>query len=130
MDRFSIRSTKTDKVITFSNRDGEYFNFELKGREIEFRRRVTTYTDEFGVSKLFRKVASYNKPWSGVESWESIEGELGLSLECDSLGHVTIRVTVTQWDGGEEDWHIKASILTDLGQLDKVAKNAVLFFNG
>src|SRR5690606_39843651 len=91
-------------------------------------RKVSTYTDEFGVAKLFSKVDELGTPWHGVESWESLEGEFVINITCDSSGHVTIQIKLTQWNGGNEDWHITVHLNTELGQLTKIASEARAFF--
>lgn len=129
MDTFSIKSSSSNEQFVFSERDGEFFQFEVVGEAIRASRKVSTYTDEFGVAKLFSKVDELGTPWHGVESWESLEGEFVINITCDSSGHVTIQIKLTQWNGGNEDWHITVHLNTELGQLTKIASEARAFFN-
>ncbi|BBM02437.1 DUF6228 family protein [Microbulbifer sp. GL-2] len=129
MDKFLITSSSSNEQFIFSQRDGEFFRFEVVGEAIRATGKVSTYTDEFGIANLFTKVSELESTWDGAESWKSLEGEFEITLTCNSTGHVTIQVKLTQWNGGSEDWHIIVHLNTELGQLQKVAGEARAFFS-
>jgi hypothetical protein len=129
MDKFLITSSSSNEQFIFSQRDGEFFKFEVVGKAIKATRKVSTYTDEFGIANLFSKVSELKFIWDGAEIWRSLEGEFEVALKCSSTGHVTIQVKLTQWDGGNEDWHIIVHLNTELGQLQKIAGDARAFFS-
>ncbi|WP_183907293.1 DUF6228 family protein [Simiduia aestuariiviva] len=129
MDKFSITSSSSKEQYIFSERDGEFFKFEVVAESVHASRKVTTYTDEFGIANLFSKLSEFNSPWTGVESWKSLEGEFEMAVTCNSTGHVTIQVKLTQWSSGSEDWHLTVHLNTELGQLQQVANEVRAFFN-
>ena len=129
MDKFSITSSSSNEQYIFSERAGELFNFEVVGESVQASRKVTTYTDEFGIANLFSKLSELNSPWEGAESWKSIEGEFEMAVTCNLTGHVTIQVKLTQWNSGSEDWHLTVHLNTELGRLQQVANEARAFFN-
>ncbi len=129
MDTFTIFSTVSNEKYTFSNRDGEFFTFEVSGSDVGAKGKVSTYTDEFGIAKLFSGVNELGRPWEGCKEWKSLEGEFTIKLTCNSLGHINMQVNFTQWNGGSEDWHIIVNLTTELGQLALIEKEARAFFS-
>ncbi len=127
---FSIHSANSDRELIFSSYQGEQFQIELKGSGISALTGVWTggklYSQSLSV--FLKELASFTKPWKGSQDWESLEGELSLSVTCATLGQVTFGVEIRSGTGGPEALLIKASITTELGQLEKIAKDAKLFF--
>jgi hypothetical protein len=126
-DLFSIHSVSSDREFIFSNRDGEFFNFELKDHEISAAIKVSTYTDDNGLNNLFKELSSFEKPWQGTRSWRSLEGEFELTVSCATLGQVTFVATLHSYPG---NWQVQTEIETELGQLPQIAKKANMFFQG
>lgn len=124
---FSIHSVSSDREFIFSNRDGEFFNFEIKGHEISAAIKVSTYTDDNGLNNLFKELSSFERPWQGTRSWESLEGEFEIHASCATLGQVTFVVNLRSYPG---NWKLQAEVKTELGQLPQIAKKAEIFFNG
>ena len=129
MEKFSITSSTSNEQFIFSERNGEFFDFEVVGEDLRAVIKVSTYTDDLGIFNLFQKVGGYTRPWDGEESWESLEGEFVITLTCNSTGTVIIQVKLTQWNSGSEDWHLTAHLNTELGLLQQVANEASAFFN-
>lgn len=127
---FSIHSVNSDRELVFSSYRDEQFQIELKGSGI------TTLTDVWVGGKLYsqslsaflQELASFTKPWKGSQDWESLEGEFSLSVTCTALGQVTFWVEIRCKTGSPEALLIQAGIVTELGQLEKIAKDAKLFF--
>ena len=90
-------------------------------------REVWAYTDAYGFADLMEHLASYEKPWLGAKSWESIEGEFKFSATCSKLGQVTFELELSHY-GCAEEWLLKIQINSELGQLPKSAKSARRFF--
>jgi hypothetical protein len=76
---------------------------------------------------LFAKMSKFWAGWFGVQTWESIEGELKLRCSRDSFGHIFIRAELRS-GFSPHDWSAAAKITTETGQLDKSGVNAELFF--
>ena len=126
---FSIHSTSSSRELVFSAHKDEYFRVELKGFEVAASADVWAYTDANGLNEFFQELGHFERPWQGQRSWASIEGEFSLAATCTSLGNVTFRVTLLGLQGAPEGWRVEAGLVTDLGQLEKIAKHAGVFFN-
>ncbi|HWQ47119.1 MAG TPA: DUF6228 family protein, partial [Longilinea sp.] len=63
-------------------------------------------------------------PWQGERVWESEELEMKLIATCSHLGQVTFRIILRACFGSEEEWLVQAGIVTELGQLEQIAKEA------
>ncbi|MGY0653105.1 DUF6228 family protein [Luteimonas sp. A537] len=114
----------------FLSPHGDYFTVELRGASVQATHTVWAHTDARGLANLFARLATYERPWSGNERWESIEGEFLLSATCSPLGEVNFSVRILGLQGAPEEWQVSASLTTELGQLPKVAAGAHRFFGG
>jgi hypothetical protein len=126
---FSIKSNASDRELVFLEPQSDYFTVELRGSSVGATRRVYAYTDGAGLSKLFSRLAAYERPWDKPERWESLEGEFTLEAACSSLGEVTFSVRIRDMLGGPEEWEVSAHIVSELGQLPGIASNAEAFFD-
>jgi len=127
---FSIHSVNSDRELTFSSYQGEQFQVELKGSGISALTGVWVgdkpYSQSLNV--FFQQLATFTKPWKGTQDWKSLEGETSLSVTCAILGQVTFLIEIRHEIGGPEAWLVQARIVTELGQLEKIARNAKAFF--
>jgi hypothetical protein len=126
---FSIHSTSSSRELVFSAHKGEYFRVELKGFEVVASTDVWAYTDANRLNEFFQELGHFERPWQGQRSWASIEGEFSLAATCTSLGNVSFHVTLLGLQGAPEEWRVEVGLVTDLGQLEKIAKHAQFFFN-
>jgi hypothetical protein len=76
---------------------------------------------------LFADMARQWAGWSGELTWESLEGELAIRCTRDCVGHIFIRIELRSGQM-PEDWRVVATILTEAGQLEGIARRAELFF--
>lgn len=127
MDQFEIKSTVSSNKIIFSSLNGDYFNVELKG-DLCVKRNVYAYTDAKSLCNLLVNLSEVSKPWEGKRHWESIEGEFLFDVICDSAGHVTFLIELNQI-GVVEEWRVNFSIVSEFGQLSRIAENATKFWN-
>ncbi len=76
---------------------------------------------------LFAAMKSQWSGWSRTITWCALEGELSLSCTHDQLGHIAIEVEMqsSSWD---DTWQVKATVITEAGQLESLARKAVSFF--
>ena len=114
----------------FLSPHGDYFTVELRGSSVQATHAVWAYTDAQGLASLFARLASYERPWSSDECWESIEGEFSLSATCSPLGEVSFSVRIRGLQGAPEEWQVSAALTTELGQLPRIAAGAHQFFGG
>ena len=89
---------------------------------------VYDYTDGHHLADLFAKIAACDTPWQGTERWESLEGEFALEAKCSTVGEVTLDVRLSSECGGPEAWRVSARIVTEMGQLPRIARDAGQFF--
>jgi hypothetical protein len=127
---FTIHSVDSEKELVFSLYQGEQFQVDLKGYEVSAMVNVWNGGKCYSSSlpHFFKNLAFHKKPWSGSKEWGSLDGELKISATCTTLGQVAFAVELRQAVSGPEEWLVKASIVTELGQLDKIAKDARAFF--
>ena len=91
---------------------------------------VWAYTDADGLCQLFSRLGEYSRPWTGLEIWESIEGDFRLSAACSSLGSVTFSVEMAGLQGAPEEWRVSASLVTEMGRMQELSAGAHRFFGG
>lgn len=128
---FTIHSVNSEKELIFSSYENEYFRVELKGAD------VYACTDVWdggelalveGLGPFLNQVSQAGQPWAGEQKWTSLDHELSLCVTCSKTGQVTFQVELDPHPGNRESWFVKANIVTELGQLAKIAKDAELFF--
>jgi hypothetical protein len=127
MNEFKIKSVESDLVAILSDIKGDYFKIRIESAILFAEREVWAYTDSYFFADLLETLASYEKPWKDTKSWESIEGELKVSAECSKLGQVSFSFELSD-AGRSEEWVMKTVLVTELGQLPKLAKSARAFF--
>jgi hypothetical protein len=76
---------------------------------------------------LFTEMARQWTGWQGELSWESLEHELILRCSHDRFGHILIRVGL-QSGFMPDDWKVEATVVSEAGQLDRLARHAAGFF--
>jgi hypothetical protein len=127
-DSFSIKSSSSDRELVFSRVRENHFTVELVGTEFRAIREVYTFTDHHGLPKLFCWLAAQQRPWSGNQSWGSLEGEFSFSATCSQLGEVFLLVSIWGLPGAPEEWRVSGSVTTELGQLPKIAEGVSRLF--
>jgi hypothetical protein len=126
---FSIRSSSTAKELRFLNAANFCFSVELRGAEIYAVREVYCPPGSTDFAGFFARLASHERPWDGVQSCESLEGELALSAQCSPLGVVTFSVRIRGQIGVQEEWQLTSDLVSDLGGLPRIAAAAGHFFD-
>ncbi len=129
MSTLRLVSSRSDAVVEFSEVEGEWFRISVVARDHSATRRISAHTDEGGVARLFAEAARDWKGWKRPKVWESLERDLRLELTADSLGHVTLAVSLRQL-GGSDPWQLEAEIVLDAGQLARIARDAEEMWSG
>ena len=127
MNKVIIKSSNSSATLTFQERDGEYFSVVYDSPAIQLNKRVWGYTDCSFLIELFSQIAKEWKGWKGSKSWESIEGEFGVKATCDNLGHVTLNLSIREWND-PEPWDVNVDLVLDTGQTERVSKQINSFF--
>lgn len=78
--------------------------------------------------KLFETLAENWKGWSEEKKWSSIEGEFAITCTHDKRGHIKLDIEMHQEFGSSEPWRLRASLVLEAGQLERIAKDAKEFF--
>lgn len=78
-------------------------------------------------ARLFAEMASRWSGWPDEVTWESTEGEFKLRCSHDGLGHIAICVEL-QSGFMDDDWRVSATVFAEAGQLERIARQAALFF--
>jgi hypothetical protein len=76
---------------------------------------------------LFSQMANRWTGWDHLLTWESLEGELTLRCSHDGWGHIAIKVNMRSGPY-PTDWAVEATIMSEAGQMDAIARRAALFF--
>ena len=116
--------------MVFLSAHADYFTVELKGSSVRATHAVWAGADTNALAELFLRLAVYERPWSGDERWESIEGDFSLCASCSPLGEVNFQVCFRGAQGAVEDWQVSAALTTEFGQLPEIAADARRFFGG
>jgi hypothetical protein len=128
---FTIHSVYSEKELIFDNHKNQRYRVEFKGIEIF----TSTYVWDGGrnfsqdLCSFLIELGNCNKPWSGERTWESLERELLISVSCTIVGHVIFQVEIYSGQGNDESCFVRANIVTELGQLENIARDAKLFFS-
>jgi hypothetical protein len=123
---FSIKSNSSDRELAFSDPRRGYFTVELRGAGVGAMREVY---DASGLAEYFLRLANFERPGNGAETWESLEGEFSLTAVSSKLGEVGFSVRITDNLGGPEQWQVSVRLVSELGQLPGIAREAESFFN-
>ena len=126
---FSIHSTSSDRQLEFSNLRGELFTVVLNSSQLYVAKDISTYTDEFGLLRLFQDLAAQDRPWLAPFSWGSLEGDFKISATCTPLGVVTFQIHLIDQTGAAEMMDLSFSVSSELGQLPRIANAAKSFFH-
>jgi hypothetical protein len=130
-DSLTIKSSNSAE-IQFSEREGlfrsvgsEYFRVTLKTENMMASLKVYIF-DPFDKAfcRYFAELAENWRGWNGIKQWNSLEGELQISSESDSLGHVTMDITLESYGS----WKSQITLVFDAGQLDDISSKIKAFF--
>jgi hypothetical protein len=88
-----------------------------------------TYTEQAALARIFEEFASIEKPWSGEKTWTSIEDDFSMKITCSNLGQVKFEFKFWQRQGSDEESKTKVNLITELGMLPKISKQANDFFS-
>jgi hypothetical protein len=71
---------------------------------------------------FFERIAANWRSWREVEEWRSLEGEIHVQAGMDPAGHVSFQVRLAE--GAPSRWTAAATVVTEAGQLDRIAAEA------
>lgn len=121
----TIRSSISPTVLHVNAPVGSYLTVALEGHQYRGKVEVWLETgDVAGLVRFFSDLGELGAPWNGRLAWTSLEGNLGLSATCSSLGVVVFRVAMAARQGSTEEWSLQAGVETEFGQLARIAADA------
>lgn len=128
MNILRLKSSNSETAIEFTDRKGDCFRVSRQGRDHSAIRDVYAHTDAEGLARLFGEAARDWKGWKEPKTWESLEGELRITLTHDGKGSVTFKVEIEADQGGADPWRHQAVLGLDAGQLESIAGEARQFW--
>ena len=83
--------------------------------------------DEVRLADWLRELSSVARPWKGERGWRSLANELRVGASCDSLGHVSLVVSLEPgpW---EPLWKASVVLRFALGDLAGIARDLDVWF--
>ena len=125
-----IYSSSSDRKIVISYDGDEHLTVKVESFDINIIKQVWLYTDGNEFDNFFQKIGDTNLKWDRTFSWKSVEGDFSISATCDSLGKVTFKISLEGLQGTSEEWRVQVNIESDLGALEKIARQSKSLFNG
>jgi Family of unknown function (DUF6228) len=127
MESVTIKSSSGGNTLRLSNPKPpgsrypvESIWMELRGREIAASSSQIYLYQSHDLMEFFEDLARHWKGWEGEKRWCSIEKDFVLSATSDSVGHISLGVSLRSGPY-DEDWTVETAITIDSGQLEKVA---------
>ena len=103
----------------------DQFWVRLTGPNLSAAIAVDTGYEPRDPTPLFAEMAVRWRGWPGELVWGSLEDEITLRCTQDRSGHVTIAVELRSgWPG----WSLSATVETEAGQLERIARDSARFF--
>jgi len=134
MNSFLIQSASRAGSLEFFERTPpdprmpiERFKVRLIDPDLSAAGRVYVGHGDLHPAPLFAQMSANWKGWQGEYMWESLNGELSLRCVQDRTGHVSIGVELRSGPT-ESDWAVRSTVMAEAGQLEELARQAVLFF--
>jgi hypothetical protein len=127
---FCLKSTNPSSSLRFSNLNGDYFDFEVRTPTLTAKKNVYAYNPtHYGqISDFFELLASFRTPWGDEKKWESLEGELAILATCNDLGHVTLKILLSNQQEADH-WSVDTVVPFGFGSMPEFAKKASHFFS-
>jgi hypothetical protein len=122
-----IRSCHGTRSLRFRTRRGEYFCVSVEGDGPQASVWVWGFTDCHLLVDLVESIAHDWRGWEGQRSWSSVEGEFRIAASTTRAGKVTLAVELAHRDG-EDDWRLIVPVVTEAGQLERIAREVAAFF--
>jgi hypothetical protein len=134
MDEFLIRSASGSGMLQFSDRipyetDEPIQHCMVRLRDLNLSASAMTLLGYPSThpALLFENMARLWSGWPDELQWASLEHEVILRCLHDRKGHVSIHVELRSGPY-EQDWNVAATVMTEAGQLDDIARRARAFF--
>jgi hypothetical protein len=133
MHSFIIKAER-QVVVTFDSQtiesDGWLDAYMIHLEAPDFKASAFVENPGFGQppTVLFDDIAKQWSGWKGIKTWDAMEGELRISATSDSTGHITIHFEVPG-NNVTACWSAKFTIVVEAGQVERLAKEAHVFFD-
>lgn len=133
MNEFVVTSERQTKLRFHSRRyqrDGWLAGYVVTLEGHGFSATAQVGNPEQGVSpvRLFDEMVSEWTGWKGEKGWGALDGEMSLVATTDSLGHISLEVSLDPRDGPPE-WYASLTLVLEAGSLERLAAEAGAFFS-
>jgi Family of unknown function (DUF6228) len=118
MTSVCIESAEHAAALELSPFSDAFFLANLRSQGASGTARVSTFMCR-GVAELFVYFADNWKGWDGKKEWGSLEGELSIAAQSDSLGHVFLEVRLRE--GAPAIWTLQVKLTLEAGTLTTLA---------
>ena len=124
MSSLIIKSTHGSTQVELREHDADFFMVTIRDVTLQASAGVYHYGGD-GIDKYFADLSENWQGWSGPKEWESLEGTLKLEATADGKGHITLGVQLDY--GTPYYWRIRALLILEAGQLERISKDARKF---
>ena len=121
----AVRSKHSGAELVFSEYDGHSVLVETSYEDMRGCRAIELWRDGPEIARFFRHLASEWMGWDGEQVYETPDRDLTLAASVDSVGHLTLRVTLRN---PATHWEILIPIWLEAGELVGFASRARKFF--
>lgn len=125
----SIRSTSSNRELRIYRGQGGFFTVEILGHRVTALTEVWIDDDALYLGRFFVELGATVGPWKGTKEWHSPEDDLKFSVTCTPLGNVTFDIVLSDKPGAPEEWSVNVELETELGQLERIGREAVELVN-
>ena len=134
MDEFLIKSAVDGTSLLFFKREPPDHTQSIDGfwvrlSEHNLEAMIQVYAGYAGShpAPMFVEMAQKWTGWQEELEWVSLEREMSIRCRHDWRGHISIHVRLCPGPM-PNDWRVEATIMTEPGQLERLALQAVQFF--
>ena len=122
---FLIKSSSGAAELRLEAIDRYHYVATLGDTGMEASAKVYQHGAGDGLAEFFAGIAAGWRDWRGSRPWESLEGTFALDAEVDRTGHVTLTARLN--DNTPWHWRVQSIIIAEVGQLDRLARDAAAF---
>jgi len=124
MDSLVIKSYNNSSFLELSLFNKDYLIAKLSTKRLQAELNVYLYMSP-SIAGFFGDLATNWNGWKGIKKWSSFEGELSIEASCDSTGHITFIINLS--NGAPPYWQVQATITCSAGQLETFFSESKLF---
>lgn len=129
MNPLIIKSVRGGTQIELREHDTSSFiaiinDKSLQASAVVYHAGIHAHIDvsRYPIEEFFADLAKNWNGWSGSKKWESLEATMKFEATADRMGHITLAIDLD--NGTPYNWRVKALVIIEAGQLEKLSKDA------